>query len=143
VNGGTAPAVQQAVDPKTGKPVEKDKVVKKPGEKPKEEQNAVIASASTSGGRCLPPEFDAGVSTGVLLPGETRSIQITFKSAQPQKFNEYLNVTVTDENEIMGVIQTHNVLVVAEAYEATVETTFSPKADGLDFGEMRAVCDNG
>ncbi|XP_024138466.1 hydrocephalus-inducing protein homolog isoform X3 [Oryzias melastigma] len=82
----------------------------------------------------LGDEFLVPQDQGVVPPNTSVPICMNFKAKKPLAVKKTLRLEVSDMENILGIVQTENIIVSAEAYNIDVEIT--PDCI-LDFGNIR------
>ncbi|KAM6936867.1 hydrocephalus-inducing protein homolog [Xenentodon cancila] len=82
----------------------------------------------------LGDEFEVPQDQGIIPPNASFVLTIYIKARRPLYIKKILRLEVSDVEKILGIVQTENIQVTAEAY--SVDLKISP--DGcLDFGTIR------
>ncbi|KAL0967855.1 hypothetical protein UPYG_G00258380 [Umbra pygmaea] len=91
-----------------------------------------------SGLEVLGDEFTVSQDQGIILPHTEFCIQVHFKAVKPMNLKRAIRLKVSDVDNILGVVQTENIQILAEAYDATLDIMFLKGTDGgLDFGTVK------
>ncbi|KAM3592002.1 uncharacterized protein V6R79_011190 [Siganus canaliculatus] len=82
----------------------------------------------------LSDEFSAPRDEGVIPPGSSYPLALYFKAKKPMDVKKVIRLEVSDVENFLGIIQTENIYVTAEAFDVSLD--ISP--DGcLDFGTIK------
>lgn len=87
-------------------------------------------------------EFTIAPLNGVLNPGETCDVAVTFHARDAALCTTVFNVEVSDvaEPSVLGIVDTLEVSLEAEAYDVDVRTKWPDESyDGLNFGSFKVV----
>ena len=87
-------------------------------------------------------DFTLAPTTGLLLPGDQASIRIGFHARSSKMLNRKFTIEVFDaaEPSVLGVVQSLQVELVAEAYSIDVDVTWPEEGvEGLDFKAFKVV----
>ncbi|XP_025115052.1 hydrocephalus-inducing protein-like isoform X4 [Pomacea canaliculata] len=92
-----------------------------------------------SGLEMLGEDFTVGADTGVVQPLSEYPLQAYFRAMRPvQTSKRMIRLEISDADNIMGVVSTEPIQVIAEAYDVALDMSFPKGTDGgLDFGTMR------
>ncbi|XP_029109509.1 hydrocephalus-inducing protein homolog isoform X1 [Scleropages formosus] len=93
----------------------------------------------------LGEEFGVSQDQGVILPQAEYNLQVHFRATRPVIMKKAIRLEVLDSENILGIVHTENIQVLAEAYDVAFDITFpkgtslsSQKSDGaLDFGTVK------
>ncbi|MED6252905.1 hypothetical protein ATANTOWER_019088, partial [Ataeniobius toweri] len=83
----------------------------------------------------LGDEFMVPQDQGVIKPNSSFLLSVQFRAKRPILVKKLLRLEVYDVDKIIGILQTENIQVYAEAYD--VDLKIEPAAS-LDFGTIRA-----
>ncbi|NXI34967.1 HYDIN protein, partial [Galbula dea] len=93
-----------------------------------------------SGLESLGEDFSLSQREGIVAPRAELGVQLSFRASRVQSLRRMLRLEVSDAEEILGVVQTENIQVTAEAYDVALNINISKGADGsLDFGTLRVL----
>lgn len=97
---------------------------------------AIPVAWALSGTEQLTQEFkiQPGFS-GVVPPLSTLPLQFEFKALEQKTFDHALTLNVSDTDNIMGVVASKPIQLIAEAFKMDAKVTVPEK--GLDFGTIR------
>ncbi|XP_033625714.1 hydrocephalus-inducing protein homolog [Asterias rubens] len=94
----------------------------------------------TSGLENLGDDFSVTTDTGVIDPKSEFALNAHFRAMRPTNLKKMIRLEVSDVENIMGLLQTENIQVLAEAYDVALDMSFPKGADGgLDFGTIRVM----
>ncbi|CAJ1057505.1 hydrocephalus-inducing protein homolog isoform X2 [Xyrichtys novacula] len=97
-------------------------------------KTALPVSWRLKGVEKLGDTFDVLQDQGIISPNSSSSLSLHFKASKPVLVKNILRLEVSDVEKIVGVLQTENIQVTAEAYDITLN--ISP--DGcLNFGTIK------
>ncbi|XP_074533739.1 hydrocephalus-inducing protein homolog [Halichoeres trimaculatus] len=82
----------------------------------------------------LGDEFVVPQDQGVIAPNSSFSLSLHFRARRPVDIKRILRLEVSDVEKIVGILQTENIQVNAEAYDINLD--ISP-GGGLDFGTIK------
>ena len=88
-------------------------------------------------------DFTLTPTFGLLPPGGSVSVAVTFHAREPAQVSRSFRVDVTDSADppVVEVVETYDVALTAEAYNIDVKVEW-PDAEaynGLDFGSFKVV----
>ena len=93
-----------------------------------------------SGLEALGDEFTASADSGTIEPKSELALELHMRAMRPSKPNQKrgIKLEVFDMDNVIGLVQTENIQVVAEAYDVALDMSF-PKGEGsgLDFGAVK------
>ncbi|XP_077975805.1 hydrocephalus-inducing protein homolog isoform X2 [Styela clava] len=85
-------------------------------------------------------DFSLSQDSGVIEPRCEFGLQMHFRATKAMNLKKTIRLEVSDVENIMGLVQTENVQVTAEAYDVALDMSFPKGADGgLDFGVIRVM----
>uniref|UniRef100_H2YKD7 Uncharacterized protein n=1 Tax=Ciona savignyi TaxID=51511 RepID=H2YKD7_CIOSA len=85
-------------------------------------------------------DFSLNQDTGVIEPRCEFALQLHFRATKAMNLKKTIRLEISDVENIMGLVQTENVQVTAEAYDVALDMSFPKGADGgLDFGTIRVM----
>ncbi|XP_072551301.1 hydrocephalus-inducing protein homolog [Salminus brasiliensis] len=91
-----------------------------------------------SGLELLGDEFSVSQDHGVIMPQSEFSILMYFRAMKPISLKKSIHLEVSDVENILGVVHTENIQIIAEAYDVALDITYPKGADGgLDFGLIK------
>ena len=95
-----------------------------------------------SGLEQLGEEFSFSQDHGIVQPLTDFPLCVHFRSSKPVSYSKKVfKVEISDVEQIMGLMQTETVQIVAEAYDVAIDISFPRGTDGgLDFQCVK-VCD--
>ncbi|KAM6946364.1 hydrocephalus-inducing protein homolog [Aplochiton taeniatus] len=94
-----------------------------------------------SGLEVLGEEFNVSQDQGIILPHSSFTLQVDFRAMKPINMKRAIRLEVSDVDNILGIVHTENIQILAEAYDVALDVTFPKGADGgLDFGTIK-VCE--
>ncbi|XP_035275425.1 hydrocephalus-inducing protein homolog [Anguilla anguilla] len=86
----------------------------------------------------LGEEFSVAQDRGVVPPLSEFCLQVHFRSLKAVNLKRALGLEVSDVEGILGLVQTENLQILAEAYDVALDISFPKGADGgLDFGTIK------
>ncbi|XP_049339422.1 hydrocephalus-inducing protein homolog isoform X2 [Astyanax mexicanus] len=88
-----------------------------------------------SGLEVLGDEFSVSQDHGVIMPQSEFSLNMYFKAVKSISLKKTIHLEVSDVGNILGLVHTENIQVIAEAYDVALDTGF-PQG-GLDFGSVK------
>ncbi|XP_022080460.1 hydrocephalus-inducing protein homolog isoform X2 [Acanthaster planci] len=93
-----------------------------------------------SGLENLGDDFSVTTDSGVIDPKSEFALNAHFRAMRPTNLKKMIRLEVSDVENIMGLLQTENIQVLAEAYDVALDMSFPKGADGgLDFGTIRVM----
>lgn len=92
-----------------------------------------------SGLENLGDDFTVAADSGVVEPLSEYPLQAYFRAMKPvQTSKRMIRLEISDVDNIMGVVHTEPIQVIAEAYDVALDMSFPKGTDGgLDFGTIR------
>ncbi|MCJ8733357.1 hypothetical protein PDJAM_G00222410, partial [Pangasius djambal] len=91
-----------------------------------------------SGLEGLGEEFSTSQDHGIIMAHSEFSLLMHFQAVKPISLKKTLRLEVLDVENILGVVHTENINIVAEAYDVSLEITFPKGTDNsLDFGIIK------
>ncbi|KAI4885088.1 hypothetical protein NFI96_023140 [Prochilodus magdalenae] len=91
-----------------------------------------------SGLEVLGDEFSVSQDQGIIMPHSEFSLLMYFQARKSIILKKAIRVEVSDVENVLGIIHTENIQIMAEAYDVALDITFSKGADGvLDFGTIK------
>ncbi|XP_035381538.1 hydrocephalus-inducing protein homolog [Electrophorus electricus] len=91
-----------------------------------------------SGLEMLGDEFSVSQDHGVIMPHSEFSLHLHFRAMKPINLKKAIRLEVSDVENILGIVHTENIQIIAEAYDVNLDITFLKGADGgLDFGTIK------
>ncbi|XP_053355859.1 hydrocephalus-inducing protein-like [Clarias gariepinus] len=91
-----------------------------------------------SGLEGLGEEFSISQDRGIIMPHSVFSLLMHFQAMKPIILKKIIRLEVLDVENILGVVHTENINIVAEAYDVALEITFPKGTDNsLDFGKIK------
>ncbi|KAK7505680.1 hypothetical protein BaRGS_00002951 [Batillaria attramentaria] len=92
-----------------------------------------------SGLENLGEDFTVAADSGVVEPLSEYPLQAYFRAMKPVQTNKrMIRLEISDVDNIMGVVHTEPIQVIAEAYDVALDMSFPKGTDGgLDFGTIR------
>eukprot|EP00063_Salmo_salar_P029727 XP_014004562.1 PREDICTED: hydrocephalus-inducing protein homolog isoform X1 [Salmo salar] len=91
-----------------------------------------------SGLEVLGDEFSVSQDQGIILPHSEFCLQMHFRAMKPINLKRAIRLEVSDVENILGIVHTENIQILAEAYDVALDITFPKGADGgLDFGTIK------
>uniref|UniRef100_H2XZ27 Hydin adenylate kinase-like domain-containing protein n=1 Tax=Ciona intestinalis TaxID=7719 RepID=H2XZ27_CIOIN len=85
-------------------------------------------------------DFSLNQDVGVIEPRCEFALQLHFRATKAMNLKKTIRLEISDVENIMGLVQTENVQVTAEAYDVALDMSFPKGADGgLDFGTIRVM----
>ncbi|XP_069757040.1 hydrocephalus-inducing protein homolog [Narcine bancroftii] len=77
---------------------------------------------------------------GVIDPKAEFCVQVHFRATRQINLRKYIRLEVYDADNILGIVQTENILVIAEAYDVALDISFPKGTDGgIDFGIIKVI----
>ncbi|XP_033116735.1 hydrocephalus-inducing protein homolog isoform X2 [Anneissia japonica] len=93
-----------------------------------------------SGLENLGDDFSVTTDSGVIEPKSEFALNANFRAMKPITLKKTIRLEVSDAENIMGLLQTENIQVLAEAYDVALDMSFPKGADGgLDFGVIKVL----
>ncbi|XP_036202709.1 hydrocephalus-inducing protein homolog [Myotis myotis] len=91
----------------------------------------------------LGEDFSVSMLQGTIPPKAEYSLQVHFQPSKPVNIKKAFRLEVLDPDNLVGVVQIENIMIIAESYDMALDITF-PKASagaegGLDFGTVRVL----
>ncbi|XP_059507551.1 hydrocephalus-inducing protein homolog [Stegostoma tigrinum] len=75
---------------------------------------------------------------GIINPKNEFSVQMNFKAMRQVNLRKYIRLEVHDAENVLGIVQTENILILAEAYDVALDISFPKGTDGgIDFGIIK------
>ncbi|XP_047008963.2 hydrocephalus-inducing protein homolog isoform X3 [Ictalurus punctatus] len=91
-----------------------------------------------SGLEGLGEEFSISQDHGIIMAHSEFSLLMHFQAIKPISLKKTIRLEVSDVENILGVVHTENINIVAEAYDVALEITFPKGTDNsLDFGMIK------
>ncbi|XP_078720178.1 hydrocephalus-inducing protein homolog isoform X2 [Lampetra fluviatilis] len=91
-----------------------------------------------SGLDSLGDEFSLDADQGVVPPRSQHTLHAYFRALKPVNIKKMIRLEISDVENIMGIVHTENIQVIAEAYDVALDLTLPKGSDGgLDFGVIR------
>ncbi|XP_016051807.1 PREDICTED: hydrocephalus-inducing protein homolog [Miniopterus natalensis] len=88
----------------------------------------------------LGEDFTVSVLQGTIPAKADYSLQVHFQPSKPINIKKAMRLEVLDTDNLVGVVQIENILVLAESYDIALDITFPKGAEGgLDFGTVRVM----
>ncbi|XP_067853715.1 hydrocephalus-inducing protein homolog [Heptranchias perlo] len=105
--------------------------------------NCLLAVAwRISGLENLGDDFSVSQDQGIIDPKTEFRVHMHFRAMRQVNLRKYIRLEVYDAENILGIVQTENILVLAEAYDVALDISFPKGTDGgIDFGVIK-VFDN-
>ncbi len=88
----------------------------------------------------LGEDFTVSHDQGVIEAKSEFSLQIHFRAMKPYKSNQKrgIRIEVYDVDQIIGLLQSENITVLAEAYDVALDMSYQKgESGGLEFGAVR------
>ncbi|XP_053479109.1 hydrocephalus-inducing protein homolog [Ictalurus furcatus] len=86
----------------------------------------------------LGEEFSISQDHGIIVAHSEFSLLMHFQAIKPISLKKTIRLEVSDVENILGVVHTENINIVAEAYDVALEITFPKGKDtSLDFGMIK------
>ncbi|XP_072135349.1 hydrocephalus-inducing protein homolog isoform X2 [Mobula birostris] len=86
----------------------------------------------------LGDDFSLSQDQGVIEPKAEFCVHMHFRATRQINLRKYIRLEVYDAENIIGIVQTENILVLAEAYDVALDITFPKGTDsGIDFGIIK------
>ncbi|XP_074644164.1 hydrocephalus-inducing protein homolog [Tubulanus polymorphus] len=94
-----------------------------------------------SGMESLGDDFSVAAESGIIEPKSEYALNAHFRAMKPiTTSKKSIRLEVSDVENIMGLVQTENIQVIAEAYDIALDMSFPKGADaGIDFGTIRVL----
>ncbi|XP_064641495.1 hydrocephalus-inducing protein-like isoform X2 [Lineus longissimus] len=94
-----------------------------------------------SGMESLGDDFSVSQDAGVIQPRTEFALNAHFRAMKPiSTSKKSIRLEVSDVENIMGLVQTENIQVFAEAYDVALDMSFPKGAEGgIDFGTIRVM----
>ncbi|NXG37545.1 HYDIN protein, partial [Dromaius novaehollandiae] len=93
-----------------------------------------------SGVESLGEDFSMSQDHGTIGPYTKFSLQLHFKASKALSVKKTIRLEVSDVENILGIVQTENIQILAEAYDVALNITFPKVADSnLDFGILKVM----
>ncbi|XP_047678536.1 hydrocephalus-inducing protein-like isoform X5 [Tachysurus fulvidraco] len=91
-----------------------------------------------SGHEGLGEEFNISKDHGIIMANSEFSLLMHFHAIKPISLKKTIRLEVSDVENILGVVHTENINIVAEAYDVVLEMTLPKGTDNsLDFGVIK------
>nr|XP_032813560.1 hydrocephalus-inducing protein homolog isoform X3 [Petromyzon marinus] len=91
-----------------------------------------------SGLDSLGDEFSLDADQGIVPPRSQHTLHAYFRALKPVNIKKMIRLEISDVENIMGIVHTENIQVIAEAYDVALDLTLPKGSDGgLDFGVIR------
>ncbi|KAM5296381.1 hydrocephalus-inducing protein homolog isoform 1-T2 [Glossophaga mutica] len=88
----------------------------------------------------LGEDFSVSMMQGTIPAKTEYSLQFHFQPSKPITIKKAIRLEVLDMDNLVGVVQIENILVLAESYDIALDITFPKGAEGgLDFGIVRVL----
>ncbi|XP_043935458.1 hydrocephalus-inducing protein homolog [Protopterus annectens] len=88
----------------------------------------------------LGDDFMVSQDQGIILPKSEFSLHLHFRAMKAVNAKKVIRLEVSDVENILGIVQTENIQIFAEAYDVALDISFPKGADGgLDFGVIRVT----
>ncbi|ELK36190.1 Hydrocephalus-inducing protein like protein [Myotis davidii] len=86
----------------------------------------------------LGEDFSVSMLQGTIPPKADYSLQVHFQPSKPVNIKKAFRLEVLDPDNLVGVVQIENIMIIAESYDMALDITFPKGAEGgLDFGTVR------
>ncbi|XP_009866111.1 PREDICTED: hydrocephalus-inducing protein homolog, partial [Apaloderma vittatum] len=93
-----------------------------------------------SGLENLGKDFSLSQSEGIVGPCTEFGVHLYFKATKALSVKKMIHLEVSDAENILGVVQTENIQVLAEAYDVALNISISKGTDGsMDFGVLKVM----
>nr|KAF6318524.1 HYDIN axonemal central pair apparatus protein [Pipistrellus kuhlii] len=88
----------------------------------------------------LGEDFSVSLPQGIVPPKAEYSLYVHFQPSKPISIKKPIRLEILDSDNLVGVVQIENILIIAESYDMALDITFPKGAEGgLDFGTMRVM----
>ncbi|XP_070253950.1 hydrocephalus-inducing protein homolog isoform X4 [Myotis yumanensis] len=88
----------------------------------------------------LGEDFSVSMLQGTIPPKADYSLQVHFQPSKPVNIKKAFRLEVLDPDNLVGVVQIENIMIIAESYDMALDITFPKGAEGgLDFGTVRVL----
>ncbi|XP_078257666.1 hydrocephalus-inducing protein homolog [Rhinoraja longicauda] len=88
----------------------------------------------------LGDDFALSQDQGVIESKDEFSVHMHFRATKQINLRKYVRLEVYDAENILGIVQTENILVLAEAYDVALDISFPKGSDGgIDFGIIKVI----
>ncbi|XP_051884712.1 hydrocephalus-inducing protein homolog [Pristis pectinata] len=88
----------------------------------------------------LGDDFSLSQDQGVIEPKAEFCVHVHFRATRQINLRKYIRLEVYDAENIIGIVQTENILVLAEAYDVALDISFPKGTDGgIDFGIIKVI----
>ncbi|NXX95861.1 HYDIN protein, partial [Centropus bengalensis] len=95
-----------------------------------------------SGLENLSEDFSMSQDAGIIGPRTQLSVRLYFKATKAVSIKKVIRLEVSDAENILGIVQTENIQVLAEAYDVALNINVSKGTDGsVDFGTLQVFDD--
>ncbi|NXE09199.1 HYDIN protein, partial [Lophotis ruficrista] len=95
-----------------------------------------------SGLENLGEDFSVSQDRGIIGPRTEFDLHVYFKATKALSVKKTVRLEVSDAEDILGVVQTENIQIVAEAYDVALSINISKGIDGsVDFGIVKVLDD--
>ncbi|NXJ80823.1 HYDIN protein, partial [Trogon melanurus] len=93
-----------------------------------------------SGLENLGEDFSVSQGEGIVGPRTEFGVHLYFKATKALSVKKMIRLEVSDAENILGVVQTENIQVLAEAYDVALSINISKGTDGsVDFGVLKVM----
>ncbi|XP_067905917.1 hydrocephalus-inducing protein homolog [Heterodontus francisci] len=88
----------------------------------------------------LGDDFSLSQDQGVIDPKSEFCVHMYFRAMRQVNLRKYIRLEVYDAENILGIVQTENILILAEAYDVALDISFPKGTDGgIDFGIIKVI----
>ncbi|KAG2469946.1 HYDIN protein, partial [Polypterus senegalus] len=100
--------------------------------------NLLPVAWKLTGLESLGDEFMVSQDQGILMPKTEYALQMHFRALKQVNVKKVIRLEVSDVDNILGIVYTENIQIMAEAYDVALDISFPKGADGgLDFGVIK------
>ncbi|XP_075290237.1 hydrocephalus-inducing protein homolog isoform X3 [Opisthocomus hoazin] len=90
----------------------------------------------------LGEDFSVSLREGIVGPRAEFGVHLYFKATKPLSIKKTIQLEVSDVENVLGIVQTENIQVLAETYDVALDISISKGADGrVDFGILKVLDD--
>ncbi|XP_038663072.1 hydrocephalus-inducing protein homolog [Scyliorhinus canicula] len=88
----------------------------------------------------LGDDFSLSQDQGVIDAKSEFFVHMNFRAMRQVNLRKYIRLEVHDADNILGIVQTENILILAEAYDVALDISFPKGTDGgIDFGVIKVT----
>ncbi|KAM9289560.1 hydrocephalus-inducing protein homolog [Morus bassanus] len=95
-----------------------------------------------SGLENLGEDFSVSQDEGIVGPRTEFGLHLYFKATKALSIKKMIRLEVSDAENVLGIVQTENIQILAEAYDVALSISISKGTDGsVDFGILKVLDD--